>query len=71
MADNADSVVISKLRSNSSTDVALIRLLATEITSTCYTLQETPYTQKTLTVHMLCTTIHCSVYMLCTKIRET
>ena len=37
MADNADSDVVFILKINFSTDVALIRLLASELMSICYT----------------------------------
>ena len=37
MADNADSVVVTIPRTNLSTDVALIRLLASELILICYT----------------------------------
>ena len=37
MADNAVSVVVSIARDNFSTDVTLIRLLASELMSICYT----------------------------------
>ena len=46
MVDNADSVVVSTWRNNSSTDVALIRLLASELMSICYTSQQTIYTEN-------------------------
>ena len=37
MADNAVSVVVSVQRDNVSTDIALIRLLASELMAICYT----------------------------------
>ena len=46
MADNADSVVVSTQRPNVSTDVTLIRLLASELMSICYTSQKTLYTEN-------------------------
>ena len=46
MADNADSVVVTTWRDNSSTDVALIRLLASELMLICYTSQQTLYTEN-------------------------
>ena len=46
MADNAESVVVSILRYNFSTDVALIRPLASELISICYTSQQTLYTKN-------------------------
>ena len=47
MADNADSVVVPTSRFNLSTDVALIRLLASELMSIRYTSQQTLYTENT------------------------
>ena len=47
MTDNADRVVFFTRRPNLSTDVALIRLLASELMSICYTSQQTLYTENT------------------------
>ena len=46
MADNADSVVVSIQTFTFFTDVALIRLLASEIMSICYTSQQTLYIEN-------------------------